>query len=402
MRWSCASLVVGACVLACSSTPSEGDARTRDNDAGGGDDGGGGGSVDGDVAPQGPPAIGFIGRFDTRDPAGPKAAWPGTRIVIRFRGTDVTVRFDDQFDDGKPGPSEWDATIDGALQPKLPLVKGPHDYDVAKGLAPGVHVVELYKRSESQVGVTQLLGVDVHGGTLLAPPPASDRRVEIIGDSAATGFGVDGVGPSCPGANDAAMYENFRESWGATLGTLFRADVHGTTYSGKGLVKDIWRPDTVVMPLLFPRANPEDDTSIQDLGAWRPHVVVVMIGGNDFDVGLPVDDGPATLDDFTTAYKTLAMTLRAAYPDAQLFLAPSPTLSDDAPMGRASRTNVNAAIASVVASRAAAGDPRVHAVEPSLATSAETTGCDGHGGRAFHVRVAGELAAVIGPSVGWK
>jgi hypothetical protein len=372
-------------------------------DAGGGvSSGTGDASADGTPTPQGPPAISYLGRFDTRDAAGPKASWPGSRVVIRFEGTDLTVRLDDQLAADKPGPSEWDATIDGVLQPKFTLVRGPQDYVVAKGLAPGVHVVELYKRSESQVGVTQLLGVDYHGGKLLAPPPAPARRIEIIGDSAATAFGVDGSGPTCPGANDAAKYESFRESWGAILGTTFGADVHGTSYSGKGLLKNIWRPDTEVMPRLFTRANPEDDASTFDFSSWQPHVVVVMIGGNDFDVGQPVDDEPATLDAFTTAYESFVATLRGAYPDAHLYLAPSPTLSDDQPLGRSSRTNVKAAIAAVVSSRSSAGDARVHAAEPAVAASAEITGCDGHGGPAFHVRVAQELAASIGPTVGWK
>src|SRR5262245_6829609 len=33
----------------------------------------------------------FVGRFDTSDAAGPKAAWPGTRILARFDGTAVSV-----------------------------------------------------------------------------------------------------------------------------------------------------------------------------------------------------------------------------------------------------------------------------------------------------------------------
>jgi hypothetical protein len=412
-RALCLAIAIGAAGLACSSSSDKSGAAGGAGGDAGGDDGGptpqgqpeggpgGDAGADAEIGPQGPPAIGFIGRFDTRDPAGPKAAWPGSRIVIRFQGTDLGVRFDDEFADGKPGPSEWEVTIDGVRQPKITLAKGAADYQVAKGLAAGVHVVDLYKRSESQVGVTQLLAVDYHGGSLLAPPPPSDRRIEIVGDSSATGFGVDGVGPDCPVANDAAQWENFRESWGAILGTTFGADVHGSSYSGKGLVKDIWRPDTEVMPLLFPRANPEDDSSTFDLTSWQPHAVVIMIGGNDFDIGQPVDDGPATLDEFTTAYGTLVGNMRAAYPTAHLFLATSPTLSDDYPAGRQSRTNVKTAIASVVAARAGAGDTRVHAVEPSVATAAEITGCDGHGGSAYQVRVAGELAAPIRAAVGW-
>ena len=405
MRTRTTSLVVGAAcawAVACSSTPPHDDAAPRADSGGGSYAEAGAGDSPVAQGPQGPPAIGFVGRFDTKDPAGPKASWPGSRIVIRFEGEGLTVRFDDELASDKPGPSEWDATIDGVLQPKFVLARGPADYVVAKGLTPGVHVVELYKRSESQVGVTQLLGVDYHGGKLLAPPTPAGRRIEIIGDSAATAFGVDGLGPTCPGANDAATYESFRESWGALLGAKFGADVHGTSYSGKGLVKDIWRPDTEVMPRLFGRANPEDDASTFDLSSWPPHVVVIMIGGNDFDVGLPVDDGPVTLEAFTAAYQSFVATLRGAYPDAYLYLAPSPTLSDEQPAGRSSRTNVKAAIASVVSSRASAGDLRVHAAEPAVATSAETTGCDGHGGPAFHVRVAEELATSIGPELGWK
>lgn len=388
------------CVIACTGTTSQ-DAAPAPPDGGLSSEGGDA-RTDVTPTPQGPPAIGYLGRFDTRDGAGPKASWPGSRVVIRFEGTDLTVRLDDELAADKPGPSEWDATIDGAIQPKFTLVRGPQDYAVAKGLVPGVHVVELYKRSESQVGVTQLLGVDYHGGKLLAPPPPPPRRIEIIGDSSATAFGVDGIGPTCAGANDAAAYESFRESWGAILGTTFGADVHGTSYSGKGLLKNIWRPDTEVMPRLFTRANPEDDASTFDLSSWQPNVVVVMIGGNDFDVGQPVDDGPATLDEFTTAYEGFVATLRGAYPDAQVYLALSPTLSDDQPLGRASRTNVKAAIAAVVSSRSSAGDTRVYASEPGVATPAEITGCDGHGGAAFHVRVAQELAASIGPKVGWN
>ena len=396
-------LVVAACVaaclsaVACSSTaspdgPGTADAGVPSRDA----------ADDGNPIPAGPPAIGYVGRFDTRDPAGPKASWPGSRVVIRFEGTALTVRLDDELAADKPGPSEWDVTIDGVLQPKFALVRGPQDYAVAKGLTPGVHVVDLYKRSESQVGVTQLLGVDYHGGRLLAPPPPSARRIEIIGDSAATAFGVDGVGPSCEGADDAAKYESFRSSWGAVLGATFGADVHGTSYSGKGLLKDIWRPDTEVMPRLFARANPEDDASTFDLSSWQPHVVVVMIGGNDFDVGLPVDDGPATLAEFTSAYQSFVATIRGVYPGAQLYLTPSPTLSDEQPLDRASRTNVKAAIAAVVSTRSFAGDSRVHAAEPGVATTAEITGCDGHGGPSFHVRVARDLAASIGPELGWN
>src|SRR5262249_5962064 len=139
----------------------------------------------------------------------------------------------------KGAPSEWDVAIDGAWQSKIVTTPGAKTYPLATGLVEGKHVVELYKRSEAQNGSTRFLGFDLAGGTLLLPPKRKARRLEIIGDSAAAGFGVEGVGhgPTCPGHNWSAEWQNFRKSFGARLGERFDAEVMGTVYSGKGMVK---------------------------------------------------------------------------------------------------------------------------------------------------------------------
>src|SRR5205823_5008659 len=83
----------------------------------------------------GAPAVRFVGRFDTRDPAGPTCGWPGCRIIATFSGTAVTARLVEHVDDWmEGGPSEWDVAIDGALLPKLVLQLGQHDYVLASGL----------------------------------------------------------------------------------------------------------------------------------------------------------------------------------------------------------------------------------------------------------------------------
>jgi hypothetical protein len=62
---------------------------------------------------------------------------------------------------------------------------------------------------------------------------------------------------------------------------------------------------------------------------------------------------------------------------------------------------VLSAITTVANERSAAGDAKVLAYAPTLATPAELTACNGHGNPAFHVRVAAELAGVITPKIGW-
>ncbi len=348
----------------------------------------------------------LIGRFDTRDAQGPKCAWPGCRIVARFEGSDVSVTMNEIVEDWMDGgPSEWDVAIDGAFRDKLVMKPGPSKYVLASGLAAGAHTVELYKRSEAQTGTTQLVGFDFAAGRLLAPPPRKQRRVEIVADSVATGYGVEGVEVAvngiCPGPGYSARWASFRLSLGARLAEALDAELFGTAHSGKGISRNIWRPDTETLPVIFERTIPSDPTSAWDFSRWSADAVVVMGGGNDFDVGEPTDDGPPTLEQFEAAYGAFVDAIRKHYPQAHLFLTVSPSVSDATPAGRNTRTNIRAGVNAIADARRAQGDARVYAVEPGPAQPGELTGCDGHGNPAFHQRVGLELAAAIRAKLGW-
>jgi lysophospholipase L1-like esterase len=362
-------------------------------------DDGGGASRD-----PGPPRVRLVGRFDTHDPSGPTCGWPGCRIIASFSGTEVKARLDEHVDSWmEGGPSEWDVVVDGVIQPKLVLDLGAHDYVLASGLAPKPHVIELYKRSETQNGYTQFLGYDFGEGTLLPPPLAPTRRIEIVGDSAVAGFGIEGVGlgPDCPGPDWAARWQNFHKSVGARLGEIFGADLDGTVYSGKGMVRNIFRSDPDTMPIIYPRANPVIAGSVFDFTQFVPDVIVVMLGGNDFAIGQDFDNGPTPVGEFTQAMHDFVATLRSHAPLALVLLALSPSVSDDNPPGHQSRTSVKQAFDAVAAQSVAAGDKRVYSVAPPVAVPSELTACNGHGTPAYHDRVAQQLAVVIREKIGW-
>ncbi len=356
----------------------------------------------------GPPSVQFIGRFDTRDPAGPACGWPGCRIIARFEGTAVNVDLEELLESWmEGGPSEWDVAIDGTWRQKIVTSTSSARISIATDLPPGPHVVELYKRSEAQNGVTRFRGFDFPGGALLAPPARNARRIEIVGDSQPAAFGVEGLDfpdLDCPGEDYAATWQNFRKSFGAVLGETLTAEVQGTVYSGKGMFKNLWRPDEETMPVLYPRANPIDPSSAADPSAWVPDAIVIMIGGNDFDVGQPDENdgnGPATEEEFTQAYRDFVATLRTTHPQTFLLLTVSPSVTDAQPPGREARTHVLSAIQNVTAERSALGDTKIATFEPALATASELTACNGHGNPAFHTRVAGELAVVLRSKLGW-
>lgn len=356
----------------------------------------------------GPPAVELIGRFDERDDVGPICGWPGCRIVARFEGTRVSVSLKELSYPWMEGnPSEWDVAVDDVWQPKIVTALGTHTYPIASDLAPGPHKVELYKRSEAQDGFTQFLGFELGGGALLAPPPKSIRHIEIIGDSQPAAFGVEGVGyrnNDCPGLDYAARWQNFRKSFGSVLGNTLSAEVHGTVYSGKGVVKNIWRTDTETLPVLFFRSNPVDTTAAWDFSAWQPDVVIMMMGGNDFSIGQPNENGsngPTTPAEFTEGYRKFVHVVRSKYPNAHLFLSVSPSVSDAEPPGRNARTNILRTTQAIAAELNDADDTKVYAFAPEEASKSELTGCNGHGTPEFHVRVAGEYASILRDKTGW-
>lgn len=403
-----ASLVAASCSSGSSPvTPSEGPGPSSPSPDGsaappdvsppGHEDGG----ADAAVEPPEPPSVRFVGRFDEREAAGPKCGWPGCRILANFRGDAVSVTLDEA--EMPDGPSEWDLAVDGEWKSKLVLQVGSHSYDLASGLSDGEHRVELYKRTESQTGVTQFLGFDFHGGTLLSPPPRQKRRIEIVGDSDVAGYGYAGAsnGGVCDGQAWKAKYQDFHAAWGARVGQAFDAELSGTVFSGKGFYYNAWRPDTATMGVLYPRANPEDETSQFDFSKFVPDVIVVSLGGNDYNLGQPEDTGPAPLAGFTDKVRDLMTTMRGAYPTAHVFLMAYATLSDDDPPGRQKRTNVVTALTTVTNEYNARGDARVYFIAPPVANYTELTACDGHGGPEYHARIATFVQGEIAARTGW-
>ena len=156
----------------------------------------------------GPTAPLFHGRFDRSAKDGPYFAWSGSSITVRFEGTELSA------DLREGGDNRFAVIVDGVLRPE-PIVPGAgvHTIQLAAGLAPGEHTVTLYRLTEPLVGETQLLGLRLSpGGKMLTPPPAAERRIEVIGDSISTGYGNEGNNPEC---GFSPKTQNHYETYGA-------------------------------------------------------------------------------------------------------------------------------------------------------------------------------------------
>jgi len=321
----------------------------------------------------GVPAVRFVGRIDRGDAKGPRFAWSGSGLVAAFDGTAVGVKLG--------GGQQYTVMLDGVVKPKL-VPTSTATTMIASGLTSGPHVVELYRRTEAEWGESQFLGLDLGAGTLLPPPPAPARRIEVIDDSISTGFGDEGTDP-CPYTIDT---ENHYVTWEALAARAVGAELVTTAWEGKGLVCNVGDgPCTMPFPTYYDRSLPMRADSTWDFASWQPHAVVINLGTNDFSTA--VDPTP---QQFSDGYVAFLRHIRGNYKDAMILLTCGPML------GTGELQKVKDGIATAIATL---GDPRVKSFDLAIQTG--PTGCAGHPNVMTHQKMADTLVAELKKDLGW-
>jgi lysophospholipase L1-like esterase len=325
-------------------------------------------------AASGVAAVRFVGRIDRSDAKGPRFAWSGSGLIAAFSGTTVGVKLG--------GGQQYTVVLDGVVRPKL-VPTSTALTPIAAALPAGAHVVELYRRSEAEWGESQFLGFDFGAGKLLPPPPAPDRRIEVIGDSISTGFGDEGVAP-CPYVIDT---ENHYLTYEAIASRNVGAELITTAWQGKGLVCNVGDnlPCANPFPIYYDRTLPARVDSAWDFASWQPHVVVINLGTNDFSTAID-----PTAAEFATGYVNFLRHLRGKYPGALILCTCGPML----PLGELQK--VRAGIDTAVATLA---DTRIKAFD--LPIQSGPTGCAGHPSLATHRAMAEVLTAELKAELDW-
>lgn len=317
------------------------------------------------------PHLRYCGRWDRTDPAGPRSEWPATQVHLVLEGSAINVVLS--------GPQSFQVVVDGQPTRTVTVLRGQSVYNLASGLPPGRHRIELCKRSEAWGGPVQIRGFQIPADAKLLDPPAWSRRVLFIGDSITAGYGNEAASAS---ERFSAANSNAWLAWGAVAARALDAELTTLAVSG------IWlQPNSEgkpPMPELWTRTMPFTAAPPWDASAWQPDAVVVNLGTND--KRKPID--PAA---WRSAYDRFLDDIRARHPAAHIFLAIGP-------MGEGGLAAANAAIAEA---RAAAGDARVHALALPDQRQADGIGADWHPSVKTHQRMAELIAAAIRERLGW-
>lgn len=300
-----------------------------------------------------PLKVRVLGRSAPAEGGGVTLQWAASGFEARFAGKSFTASIFDEYGDN------WlNVEVDG--KPSVVQLKlGKADYLLFSGKF-GSHTIRVTRRTNSQGGVMRLLAVRSDG--VIEPTAPAKRSLLVIGDSIASGYGVQGADQYC---KYTKATQNADMAYPALTAKAFGADLELLAMDGWGLTRN-YAGDTPTMKQMAWQTLPSNPTPWR-LSKSSPQVIVVALGTNDFAGG---DVGPAFIDD----YVAVIQKLRGAYRQAHIFGVFGGML--DGERYTAGRN----AIAAAIARLQKAGDRRVHFIEFKLPDTSRRWGCDWHPG----------------------
>ncbi|MEJ3750308.1 cellulose binding domain-containing protein [Actinomycetes bacterium KLBMP 9797] len=304
-------------------------------------------------------------------------SWPGVYFEGRVRGTGVGVVLNDSA-------ADYEIQVDGATV--ATLVTPGQTTRWVTGLSDAEHTVRLVKRNESPWSTSEFGGfVAAPGGAILTKPAARSRQIEFIGDSLTAGYGNTSTTRDCAG-DQVNRTTNTDLSYGALTARRLSADYQTNAISGKGMVRNYNGGDPGTdYRTYYDRALLNVAGDVWNPGAWRPQLVVVYLGTNDFSTALNPGE-PWTADSLVTAYRTaysaFLQKLRTRYGASTTIVAVGASPFADY-------------VQQVVQERTAAGDSRVRywALD---GTGLDLLGCHWHYSTRDHQLISDRLTTFVG------
>ena len=264
------------------------------------------------------PNIQYVGRFDFTNPKKVAFDWAGVSVMTRFEGTRCSIRLDDR-------KNEYAVIVDNRAPRLLITDSATTLYNIASELTDSIpHAVTIQKRTEPLVGKGEFMGFILDKGRKLLPlDRRPDRRIEFIGNSITSGYGVEGDSADC---HFSPQTENACMSYAAVTARSLNAEYFLISYSGRGIVRNYGDSNRVSqdpMPVLYDRTCFFDSTLKWNFGRWTPQAVVINLGTNDFSTE-PYPDSVV----FQSAYMRLIERVRSQYPGVTMFCLSGPMIGE--------------------------------------------------------------------------
>ena len=340
------------------------------------------------------PGINYFGRVDCSDPLAPSFAHVGVSIRAQFSGTALDMILSDHGSSQKP--NFYNVVIDDGEPVALQVSSGENTYELARGLAAGVHTVEVFKRTESSYGdgEAEFLGFRIDAGAELSAIAPRPGRIEFIGDSITCGYGNEISVDDPDNYSWTTKNSNAWNAWSAITARALDAELMVVAYSGRGVFRNYSDQSGKTLPEMYLDTHPDGGAD----GNWRvglfnPDVLVINLGTNDFSPGVEREALEELRADYEETMAAFVAALREVYPETAIILAVGPMLDNGYPQYYQALTSVRTALQHIVQARNDDGDSNVYML--NIPKQEGPWGEDWHPTVATHQGMADLLVALI-------
>lgn len=244
--------------------------------------------------------------------------WTASSVLINFEGTTAKATLKDNT-----GMDRVTVVVDGkvtntAIQPAV----NPTEYTLVTGLPKGKHRLELFKRTEYDMGTLSFYSFNLDGKIL--PPPNFAHKIEFYGNSITCGFAIEDTEGKDRGT---AEFENGYKSYANLTARHFDAYYHSISKSGIGFLISWFNYTT---PDIYDRVDAHDPIAKWDFKKYTPELVIVNLGQNDAWLTQNKDHPefkrlfgitPPAPEVIIKAYQKFITSVRGKYPKAKIICA---------------------------------------------------------------------------------
>lgn len=239
--------------------------------------------------------------------------WPGSYFRAAFDGTRVYFRV-------IKGNEILHVVADGETVSQL--VKPAAGVYEIEGLDKGKHTVGIFVATESQSAPNTFGGFAISSGETALPIPQRHRQIEFIGDSHTVGYGNLSDTRQCTSAKVWKDTDNPR-SFGPMTARHYDADYQVNAISGRGVVRSYNGAKVDTLPEVYPYVLFDKKQKYADPD-WKPQVIVIALGTNDFSTALHAGEPWKTRAelhaDFEATYVRFLQQLRMRDPHAYIIV----------------------------------------------------------------------------------
>jgi lysophospholipase L1-like esterase len=239
--------------------------------------------------------------------------WPGTYFRAAFRGPAVFFRI-------VKGDQILHIVVDG--QAATPLVKPEASVYAIEGLSEGKHAISVLVATESQAGPNAFGGFAVPSGEKVLTPPRRRRQIEFIGDSHTVGYGDLSATRACT-EDEVWANTDDTQAFGAITAEHYDADYQINAISGRGVVRNYGGFKADTLPQAYPYVLFDKQPKYSD-PSWKPQVLVIALGTNDFTTPLHAGEPWKSRDelhaDYEATYLKFLEELRTENPGALIII----------------------------------------------------------------------------------